>query len=501
MKFRLAIGLALTFAALRGDDSEDRKLLDVNVVALDNRGQPVNDLTADDFSITDAGKPQKIAFFRHRDATKWQAPNLAANEFSNRGPSGIPHATVILFDLMNEGFASRGVAANQIIKYLEPLENSDYLYLYILNIEGRLFSVHGLPIGEENPEPGTAPWTKKIKPLMDQSLKTTLHARPVDVDVAIRVQLTFAALDMLAVQLSRVPGRKNVVWVTDGVPIGLGPIRSDTGDFVDFTPQLRQLSQALERSGVAIYPVRQVMLGSPDQIGGTSGGNGATGGTGMGSQSIATLDEFANVTGGRPNAGKDIGAALKQAMADAAVSYQLGYYEPDRNWDNKFHKLKITCKRKGVHIQAKTGYYAWANQPGAVSEQAIRSIAPTPFDAAEIGLRGSLATDPKDKKMAHLEARIDAKDIALGQEGDHFEGQLRVALIGYQIDGHMEASKVMPVTLHYTAEERDKAFAEGITLSQNVGISDQINKVRLVVFDRGSNAIGSLTIPVNPPKP
>ncbi len=501
MRFRIAIGLTLTFAALRGDDSPELKLLDLNVVALDNRGQPVNDLTADDFQITDAGKPQKIVFFRHRDATQREVPKLAPGEFSNRGPSSIPHATVILFDLMNEGFGTRGVAANQIIKYLEPLEDSEYVYLYILNLEGRLFSVRGLPMGEESPEPGTAAWTKRIKPLLDQAMKATLHSRPVDVDVAIRVQMTFAALDQLAVQLSRVPGRKNLVWVTDGVPIGLGPVRSDTGDFVDFTPQLRQLSQALERSGVAIYPVRQVMLGSSDNIGANSGGMGATGGAGTGAQSIATLDEFANVTGGRPNAGKDIGSALKQAMIDVRVSYQIGYYEPEHNWDNKFHKIKVTCKRKGVHIQSKTGYYAWANQPGAVSEQAIKAVVPTPFDAGEIGLRGSLSPDPKDKRSARLNVRIDAKDIALGQEGDHYDGQLRMALIGYRNDGRIEGSRVMPVDLHYTAQERDKALAEGIPMSQNVAIADQIGKVRLIVFDRGSNAVGSLTIPVNPPKP
>jgi len=62
----------------------------------------------------------------------------------------------------------------------------------------------------------------------------------------------------------------------------------------------RQLSEALER-GVAIYPVRQVMPGSPDRMGATSGGAGATGGAGTGMQSIETLDEVADVTGGRPH--------------------------------------------------------------------------------------------------------------------------------------------------------------------------------------------------------
>src|SRR5208337_5533946 len=106
---------------------------------------------------------------------------------------------------------------------------------------------------------------------------------------------------------------------------------------------------------VAIYPVRQVMLGS-------AGGD---------VSSEETLDDFAGLTGGRPDMGKDIGAALRQAMDDLRVSYQIGYYVPWQSRNGKFHKLRIVCKRKGVRIQAKTGYYAWADPPGAKAKQAI----------------------------------------------------------------------------------------------------------------------------------
>jgi len=499
MRFRVAFGLAFVLAALQGDDSPELKLLDLNVIALDSHEQPVNDLTIDDFQVTDAGKPQKIVFFRHRDAALRQASTLAPNEVSNRGPESVPFATVILFDLMNESFGSRGNAANEIIKTLEKLDKADYLYLYIVTIDGRLFSVHGLPNGEEGPD--AAHWTKQIKPQLDNALKTVLRNRPVEVDISIRTQMTFIALDQMGLELSRVAGRKNLVWVTDGVPIGLGPVRSDTGEFVDFTPQLRHLSQALERSGVAIYPVRQVMMGSPDRIGATSDGVGATGGAGTGMQSIETLNEFASVTGGRPNLGKDIGAALKQAMNDVRVSYQIGYYAPDRNWDGKFHKIRITCKRKGVHIQAKTGYYAWAVPPGEGSEQAIRAVVGTQFDAAEIGLHGSLTADPKDKGSMQLNVRIDAHDVAFGQQGDHSDAQLRLALVGYYNDGRIEGSHVVPFDVHFSAAEREKARSEGIPFTRKVAISDQLGRVRLIVFDRGSNAIGSLTIPISAPTP
>ena len=138
------------------------------------------------------------------------------------------------------------------------------------------------------------------------------------------------------------------------------------------------------------------MFGSPDNIGATSG-SGATGGAGTGIQSLDTLDTFAGLTGGRPDAGKDIGGAVHQAMSDLRFSYQIGYYPSLQSRDDKFHKLRITCKRKGVRIQAKTSYNAWADPPGTQTRQAIDAAIWTGFDATEIGLRGNLSPDPKDR--------------------------------------------------------------------------------------------------------
>jgi VWFA-related protein len=488
MKVVISLGLLLALMPLRGDDGTqpEPRLIDLNVIAVDAHGEPVIDLTSDDFQVTDGGKPQKIAFFRHTDSKLWRQPALGPNEFSNRSGANIPRATVILFDLLNERLSTRGAAQSQLTHYLESLETADYLYLYLLTVEGRLYSVRGLPIGEAPVSSSAAPWTREIKPLLDGAMRTVMRVRPVDIDVAVRVQLTFQALDMLAVELSHVPGRKNIVWITDGVPIALGPVRSDTGDFVDYTPLIRRLTEALDRSAIAIYPVRQVMLGSPDAI--NAGGGG-------GVASIDTLEQFAGLTGGRPDAGKDVGGAIKQAMNDVRISYQIGYYPPSGNWDGKFHKLRVASRRKGLRLQAKTGYYAWPDPPGTRAQQAVAQAVATAFDAAEIGLRASLAPEPKEARLVQLNARVDANDIVLAHDADQYTGQLRFAIASYPADGPPQLSTVIPLDLHYTAQERDRAFEEGIPFSQEFQLPVAARTVRLIVFDRGSNAVGSITVP------
>jgi hypothetical protein len=82
------------------------------------------------------------------------------------------------------------------------------------------------------------------------------RTRPPDTDLAHRVLLTLNALGEIATDLSRIGGRKNVVWITAGLPIALNARDSDQLQAVDYTPQVRKLSDGLDRAGIFIGAVR-----------------------------------------------------------------------------------------------------------------------------------------------------------------------------------------------------------------------------------------------------
>jgi VWFA-related protein len=483
-----------------GQAQSEDKLLDLTVIAVDNHGQPVTDLTAGEFKITDAGKAQQISLFRKNIVASGgnQARPEGPNQFSNRARNEPRNAVVVLLDLLNMGYGARAMAASKIAQDFEGMESADSLYLYLLSVNGKFFAVHGVSPGEAPPPgPPGVPWTRGIKPMMDANMRAVMGFRSPNIDVFVRTQLTFAALDALGEQLSAVPGRKIIVWVTDGVPVALGAGRSDTGFPIDFTPQIRQLSQVLERSNIALYPVRQIMLGRGDNIGADSGGAGATGGADTGLQSIATLDQFADFTGGRRSAGKDIAGAVQQAIRDLQFYYRIGYYVPSANWNDKFHKLRVTSTRKGVRIQAKAGYYAWKTEAGSRTQQAFAAIASAPFDAEEIGLRASLSADAQDHDAREVNLRIAARDIAWAQQGDSYVDQLRIMYVGYMPNGLIASSPGLPLDLHYSEAQHEQALQNGIAFTEKLAARQGESKFRVMVFDRGSNAIGSLTIPAS----
>jgi VWFA-related protein len=462
----------------------------LSVVALDSKGQPVGDLTAGDFEISDAGKTQQVALFRHADSKLQQAQPLAPGEFSNRGAANVPYATLVLLDLLNEAFGARGEASAYLIDGLKSVESSDTLYLYLLTADAKLYPVRGLP-GTESaaPAPGGVPWTKDAKPLVDGALNKMFQLRPTSTDVGTRIQQTFVALQSLGSMLAGIPGRKNIVWITRGIPIALPPSATATHEPADFTPLLRRLCLILSRFNVAIYPVMQVPPGM--------GGSNDSGTAGLSSEE--GLRQIADWTGGPAKATNSIASTLRQAMNDVRTSYQIGYYPPEANWDGKFHNLRVTCKRKGVRIQAQTGYYALPEK-ASDEQEALKVAIMTAFDAAEIGLRCTMTPIPGAGRVVRFTLRVDPSDIRITQQGDKYAAHLDIQMAGYEPNGQPRLAPARPLNPSWSADELAKAKTDGLPWTQDLNPADAGEKIRFLVYDRDSHAIGTLTIPLNTAK-
>ena len=94
-KTRLIFGVVSGLVFLYGSaPQEEPQMVDLNVVALDSHGQAVTDLTRDELRVTDNGKPQTIAFFRHRDSSLGRRPYAGSQRVfqPRRGQCSARHA-------------------------------------------------------------------------------------------------------------------------------------------------------------------------------------------------------------------------------------------------------------------------------------------------------------------------------------------------------------------------------------------------------------------------
>src|SRR5665811_1219159 len=292
--------------------------------------------------------------------------------------------------------------------------------------------------------------------------------------------MTYAALEALASRVAGTPGRKSIIWISHGMPISIGA-RSGAFDEIDYTPLLQRLTATLDRANVAVYTLRQPGSLAP----------GAGDGLSSGLASTETLDEFAGLTGGRAYGAVDIPRAIAKAAGDARMSYLIAYDPPLDKWDGKYHKIRVACSRKGVRLQTKQGYYAFAGEAheGDQEKAAIQTAISSPFDIPEIGLYASLAPTDKTPRAMNLTIRIDAADILLAREGELFTGQLAVAIAGYLADGRAEVPPPGTFAIRLSPEQREQAMQQALSLVRLVTLPPAIRKIRVIVYARASGAI------------
>jgi len=131
------------------------------------------------------------------------------------------------------------------------------------------------------------------------------------------------------------------------------------------------------------------------------------------------------------------------------------------------------------------------------TRRALDSVNAMDVDATEIGLRVTMSPDPKNPQMEHFTLHIDANDIALARQAGQYTAQLWLAAITYLANGRTQDSRIIGLNPHYGAAERDKVLTDGIDFNQDMKVEAEAKEIRFIVFDRGSNAVGSITIPVN----
>jgi VWFA-related protein len=289
------------------------KLVTLNVVALDSTGKPVKDLTASDISVFDNNSPQKIV-------------NLRLNQ------SDGPRALVVLFDLMNSSENSRGAVWEAMKTSLAHTPASDSLYLYLLVEDGSLYPVHPLSAA-----PGE-PWTEDAVALLDVAMNKVNQLKPVELrfNPSVHFNTTVRALDDIRAEMAALHGPKELLWVTYGIPSSI----RYAGGWFDGAPILQQLGARFVQSEIAVYTADPGMNLERGMLNRDS------------------LDILTGATGGRTFSTIDLNQAITQAEADARTNYTLEYQPPAKNWDGKYHKLRVSSDRKGIRIQSQHGYFA-----------------------------------------------------------------------------------------------------------------------------------------------
>lgn len=162
--------------------------------------------------------------------------------------------TIVLFDLFNADLTERQNGENEIVQAIGNLgPAAANVYLYLLTPTAKLYAVHGIPEGgAQRPDPN---WPGHLKATIDEAFQKVYGLKPLtDLIPIYRAQPTWIALEDVGTYMSAIPGRKNFVWITQGIPTGyiLPP-----NQLIDNPMPLRVFAERLTGMDVVAYTVQQ----------------------------------------------------------------------------------------------------------------------------------------------------------------------------------------------------------------------------------------------------
>jgi VWFA-related protein len=515
------------------------RLVQVSVVVHDKRGQPLRDLTKDDFSLFDKGQEQKIQLFSKESGEELPgnvAPlpqGVVSNRFVNSTGGGQTHLsalptslTVILLDGLNTAFTDQHYAKEALIKFLGQLQPSDRVAIYTLSNGLRV--LHDFTSDTESLLAALARHRNQDSSALGASSyddantgNDTLDAfldqaneRIANFYQARRIETTLAALQTIALHLAGMPGRKNLIWLSSSFPtiVGQGTDGSLGPDFQNFADNIQMALRTLNESGVAIYPVdARGVIGAtaamPSMAASSRGPNPRQ--RGMPAvdqraqnqiiQTQGNMREIADRTGGRAFLNtNDLAGAIRRAMDDTRFTYVLAYAPSHDQWDGKFREIKIKVNRPNVEVRYRQGYYAYPdNSLDQKTRKAILAEASTaPLASTGLGLFAGVPQRPTpETPRIMVRVMLDPREVAFSRstEGKQ-EAELDILLVVFDQSGTAVRSHATTLRITPDQTQYNELLKSGVVMTTESEAPTGSARARIVVHDLSSGAVGSVDV-------
>lgn len=523
-------------------------------------GEPVRDLTADDFEVLEGGRRQEIVGFDVFDLSLTSAQNeplksmsvsasarrhfLLFFDLSFSRPSSIVKARQAAHDLLEDslhpadlvavatysgsggvkmvlGFTSDRQQATYAIESLglaQPLARvSDPMALMIAEMQPAMGGIAGGPRGGMR---GDAELLEDLRDMRAMSGRAARDQRQNQI-----LALT-SSLESMANLLNSVPGRVQVVLLSEGfdssVMLGNEGLtgedqariaeinraaesgemwKVDSEERFGSGASLSALDQMLEEFRRADCVIQAVDIGGL-KAGGEAGGEG--GGRGSGSNRENSLFIMADQTGGEHYRNfNNLGEAMEKLLERTSVTYVLAIQPAALKLDGSYHRVKVKLEDgpKGAQLVHRPGYYAprpYAEQTGLQRQLAAAGLIMGGHDGGEI-TTAVLATPfllPDDKAYVPVLVEVNGADLI----GAGRERVVPTELYAYAIDSSGSIGDFLARTMTLDLEKVGPALEQtGFKYWGRLDLAAGDYVIRVLVRNGVTGATGVKTASISVP--
>jgi VWFA-related protein len=386
----------------------------VDVIVSDKDGQPVMDLSQDDFSLTEDGKPQKIDAFSVVNLDRLETvengpPRIIKNDFDEEREASRPDVRLFVI-LLDDYHVKRGndmAVRKPLVEFLQnQLAPAD-----MVAIMYPLTPITDLRFSRDR-DSAVSAIERFLGRKFDYTPRNTFEEQyamyPAQVVERVRNQVTMDALKGAAMKMGSLrEGRKSIIFVSEGftsllpaqlsdpnasMPGYRNPNRNNPNAPVatpgqqlmadaDLITDMQQVFRDVNRQNTSIYSVdpRGLAVFEYD----INAGVGLQQDRGDLRSTQDSLRVLAANTDGRAIVDRnDLAAGMKQIIRDSSGYYLLGYNSSQAPTDGKFHSIKVNVKRRGLDVRARKGYWAYTVEDVARANAPKKDEAPSAVASA-----------------------------------------------------------------------------------------------------------------------
>ncbi len=505
--------------------------ISLDLIVRDKKGRRVSDLKPSDIQITDDGSPVKVSDLRLVSASS-------------------DHMVTLLFDRLEPGPARSARAAAFTILKMAPANGIAFT---VLKVDARLRLFQEFTTDREalknavEAATGAPKTDPQKKSSAAEQMLLTAAAGSMDSQDRVKAQITLAALQesqrivedqharpslagllALARAERKLPGRKTIIYFAQGLQAD-----SNSRDLV------RSIIGTANRAGVSIYSIDANALdekGTEAMMAGLALSNAsAAGRSGLGgvpasssrapppidttppgmktmaqeqmarieisgrSVSQNALAELSAGTGGMYIATTDqIRKPIRRMIEDMSTYYEVSYAPSIQKYDGRFRSVSVNPTRRGLVIQARTGYFALppASPVGIRPfEASLLKVLSEPQPPTELQFRSEVLRLGKmpDGNASSLILEVPLSDVDIHPDPNTNLFSVHLSMLarikdksGTVIDTFSE-----DLPRHGALEAQERARSEIVTFERHFTAAPGQYTLETAVIDRNSGNAGA----------
>ncbi len=529
------------------------ELVQTDVVVMDKNEQIVADLSLEDFEVYDNGKRQDLQFMEFVSAagrTERSAARIAPGVDTSiaRDLTAKDLRRVIAFVVDDVTIPSQDMSrARQMLSdFIENKMQEGDLVAIVRTVGGMglleqfttdrtilrravgQLGVRSIPpyLAFGGPEEGRV--ATPPSPFTDGAAAETLNSTmefegPAEgANQVPRAILALSVSNQLVDSLRQIPGRKNLILVSGGLPIfdltRGGSIIGDIGQLfrvltdnairsgvVLNTMDVRGLKTTGAVAGFVDTPARSGLLSTADEVAANRINN-AQFGRGMDTARLGdrspteqlTLRVLASMTGGVSVVNtNNFVDGLDRVLSRSRGYYRLAY-RPSEKFDNTFHTLEIKVRRGGTRVYSSEGYVARENSKAKATtkeEQVINAaLSPLAQRALDVSAELQYKFAPDNQAQLDVNAFIDARKLSFKRTEDG-KYQATFDVVGFVFDqvGRSRGGISQTVNADLSEENYQRALVTGLSYTASTQLAAGYYQVRLVVREESTGKMGTVS--------